>query len=145
MNDINHNELNISGYRLEIEQNCTKSRVCFYMSKTLSYVRRTELEGVHSNLIIIDLEGNTDTRLINVYWSFSLQNGISQREKFKYQLSIIKKAFCKMNCILLKDFNLNYAKKNDVNKWWCTTYKTALWSKEGNIPPPPFTGGRVYA
>ena len=66
MNDINHNELNISGYRLEIEQNYNKSRVGFYVSKTLSYVRRTDLEGVDSNLIIIDLEGISNTRLINV-------------------------------------------------------------------------------
>ena len=37
------------------------------------------------------------------------------REKFKYQLSLIKKALCYKNCILLGDFNLNFTKKNDIN------------------------------
>ena len=81
-----------SEYCLELEQNYIKSRVGFYVSKSLSYVRRSDLEGSDSNLIIIDLEGALNTRLVNVYRSFSPQNGISQREKFKYQLSLIKKA-----------------------------------------------------
>ena len=85
------------------------------MSKTLSYVRRIDLEGSDSNLFIIDLKGTLYTRLINVYRSFSPQNGISQREKFKYQLSLIKKALCYKNGILLEDFNLNFTKKNDIN------------------------------
>ena len=50
-----------------------------------------------------------------MYRSFLIQNGTSQREKFKYQLSLIKKALCYKNCILLGDFNLNFTKKNDIN------------------------------
>ena len=50
-----------------------------------------------------------------MYRSFLIQNGTSQREKFKYQLSLIKKALCYKNCILLGDFNLNCTKKNDIN------------------------------
>ena len=55
MKDIDHNELRISEYFLELEENSTKSRVGFFVSKTLSYVRRIDLEGSDSNLIIIDL------------------------------------------------------------------------------------------
>ena len=54
-------------------------------------------------------------RLINVYRSFAPQSGVSQREKFKYQLLLIKNALRNKNCMLLGDFNLNYVKKNDVN------------------------------
>ena len=84
-------------------------------SYTVNYVRRTDLEGINSNLIIIDLEGTSQSRIINVYRSFSTQTGTTQREKFKYQLTLIKHALQKMNCILLGDFNLNYAKINDVD------------------------------
>ena len=99
MKDIDHNELKISGYSMELEQNSTKSRVGFYISKSVSYVRRFDLEGSDSNLIIIDVEGTLNTRLINVYRSFAPQNNVSQREKFQYQLSLIKIAMCSgKNC-----------------------------------------------
>ena len=105
----------MSNYNLELEENSTKSRVGFYVSKSLSYVRRSELEGVDSNIVIIDLDGDLNIRLINVYRSFAPQNGVSQREKFKYQLSLIKNALLNSKCILLGDFNLNFVKKNDIN------------------------------
>ena len=114
-NDLNHNELNVSDYSIELEKNSSKSRVGFYVSKSVSYVRRCDLEGSDSKLIVIDLEGTLNTRLINVYRSFAPQNGISQRDKFKYQLTLIKNAICNMNCILLGDFNLNYTRRHDVN------------------------------
>ena len=113
--DIDHKELNISKFLLELESNTKKSRIGVYISKTINYVRRTDLEGLDSNLIIIDLEDKSKTRIINVYRSFSPEGGISQRDKFKYQLSIIKKSFHNVNCILLRDFNLNSARCNDVN------------------------------
>ena len=64
MKDINHNELKISEYLLELESNTKKSRVGVYISKTINYVRRTDLEGIDSNLIIIDLEGKCNTRIL---------------------------------------------------------------------------------
>ena len=94
LKDIDHNELRISDYNLELEDNSIKSRVGFFVSKTIDYVRRLDLEGCDSNLIIIDLEGDLNIRLINVYRSFAPQSGVSQREKFKYQLLLIKKALC---------------------------------------------------
>ena len=51
--DIDHKELNISKFLLELESNTKKSRVGVYISKTINYVRRTDLEGLDSNLIII--------------------------------------------------------------------------------------------
>ena len=52
MKDIDHNELRISEYNLELELNSTKSRVGFYVSKSIHYVRRTDLEGCVLNLVI---------------------------------------------------------------------------------------------
>ena len=101
MKDINHNKLKIFGYLTELELNSTKSRVGFYISKLVRYVRRVDLEGSDSNLIIIDVEGTLNTRLINVYRSFAPQNNVFQREKFKNQLSLINTAMCNSNCILL--------------------------------------------
>ena len=89
LKDINPNELCTSGYRLELEDNSAKSRVGFYVSKSVRYVRKRELEGKDSNIVIIDLDGALNIRLINVYRSFAPQNKVPQREKFKYQLTII--------------------------------------------------------
>ena len=82
-----------------------------YISNELNYKRNLALEGVDSNLIIIDIEGTNPTRIINLYRSFNPQNGVSQRGKFKHQLSLIKESFTNKK-ILLGDFNLDYRKKN---------------------------------
>ena len=85
--NININELSTSKYCLEIENNSVKSRVGFYISKDINYVRRTDLEGLNSHVIIIDITGESKLRVINVYRSFAPQGGESQQSKFKYQLS----------------------------------------------------------
>ena len=112
--DINVKELETSNYSLELEVNSVKSRVGFYVSKKLNYIRRSDLEGVNSNLIIIDVTGETNLRVINVYRTFATQAGESQQSKFKYQLSILRKA-TDVKFIMLGDFNLDYSMKNDVN------------------------------
>ena len=81
-NDININELSTF--------NSVKSRVGFYKSKNINYVRRTDLEGLNSHIIIIDITGESKLRVINVYRLFAPQGGESQQSKFRYQLSINK-------------------------------------------------------
>ena len=55
------------------------------------YRRMKNLEGVDSNLIIIDIVSpSTVKRIINVYRSFNPQNNVNARMKFKYQLNLIK-------------------------------------------------------
>ena len=49
--NINVSELETSNYCLELETNSVKSRVGFYTSKKLNHVRRTDLEGINSNVI----------------------------------------------------------------------------------------------
>ena len=40
-----------------------KSRVGFYILKALKYVRRNDLEGLNSNIVIVDLVGVVKSRL----------------------------------------------------------------------------------
>ena len=62
------------------------------------------LEGTNSHIVIIDLEGPiTVKRIINVYRSFNPQNNVSARDKFKYQLEIIKSAMTQ-STVLIGDF-----------------------------------------
>ena len=73
------------------------------------------LEGTNSHIVIIDLEGPiTVKRIINAYRSFNPQNNVSARNKFKYQLEIIKSAMTQ-STVLIGDFNLDYAKAYDAN------------------------------
>ena len=64
-------ELMTSGYCLESENNSVKLRVGInlvgmHISKLISYIRRVELEGLDSNLTIIDLVGESlDVRTLN--------------------------------------------------------------------------------
>ena len=104
-NDINMNELSTSKYCLELENNTVKARVGFYITKDLNYVHRSDLEGLNSNIIIINLV-ESKLRVINIYRSFAPQGGESQQTKFKYQLTIVKNAICG-KFIVLGDFNLD--------------------------------------
>ena len=55
-----------------------------------------------------------DFEIINVYKSSNPQNNANARTKFKQHLQIIKNAMT-VNCVILGDFNLDYAKAYDVN------------------------------
>ena len=46
-------------------------------------------------------------RIINIYRSFNPQNNVSPRDKFKYQIQLIKTAMTS-DTVLLGDFNLDY-------------------------------------
>ena len=73
------------------------------------------MEGVNSNLVIIDIiTKNEPIRIINIYRSFSPQDNVSARVKFNYQMELAKEAL-NTKSILLGDFNLDYNKCNDDN------------------------------
>ena len=55
--NLDHNLLSIPGFSNETEKNSAVSRVAIYIENTGDYVRRVDLEGQDSNLIIIDLVG----------------------------------------------------------------------------------------
>ena len=47
--------LAINGYELELEINNLKARTGIYVKNNMQYKRRNDLEGVNSNLVIIDI------------------------------------------------------------------------------------------
>ena len=53
-------------------------------------------------------------RIINIYRSHSPQHGVSQRDKFNQQLSLIDNAVTNKT-ILLGDFNLDWFKRHSNN------------------------------
>ena len=114
--------LSIKDYNLEIELNSVKSRVGVYINKSVEYMRMSNLEGVNSHIVIIDIPNCSIKRIINVYRSFNPQNNVNAREKFKYQLEIIKKAMTEC-CIVIGDFNIDYA------KYLMSTMETKAYSK----------------
>ena len=69
---FNKNLIRIPGFNLELECNSRMSRVGFYISNKIDYRRCDNLEGIDSNLIIIDILGSSTTRIINVYRSFNM-------------------------------------------------------------------------
>ena len=108
------NLLSIKNYNFEIELNSVKVRVGIYVSKSVEYTRMTQLEGVDSHIVIIDISNCAIKRVINVYRGFNPQNNVNARTKFKYQLEVIKNAMTD-RCIVVGDFNLDYSKAFDVN------------------------------
>ena len=53
----------------------------------MNYPRKTNLEGIDSHLVIIDIEGISDIkRIINVYRCFNPEGNTTAREKFRNQL-----------------------------------------------------------
>ena len=94
--DYNFNALNLNNYCLEVENNSVKARVGMFISNNVNYKRMHQLEGINSHIIIIDITDScTVKRITNVYRCFNPQGNISARDKFIYQLQIIKNAHTK--------------------------------------------------
>ena len=64
---LDHNLLSFPGFSIETENNSIISRVAIYIENKVDYIRRRDLEGFDSNIIILDL--------------------VSQRAKFNCQLN----------------------------------------------------------
>ena len=107
--------LDLKNFLFELEINSVKSRSGIYISQLINYKRRSDLEGIDSHITIIDITSPSSIkRIINIYRSFNPQGGVNARQKFIYQLEVIKNAMIE-KCLLLGDFNLDYNKIYDVN------------------------------
>ena len=106
--------MSFPGYVIEVENNDTKSRVAMLIKSNLKFTRKNNLDGTNSNIMIVDIIHSVTTRVINIYRSFAPQNNVKQREKFRYQLGLIKEAMTQ-NTIILGDFNIDDGKRFDVN------------------------------
>ena len=112
--NLDHSLLSFPGFNIETENNTSVSRVAVYVDTRINYVRRGDLEGFDSNLMVMDLMGPNQVRIINVYRSFSPQHYTNQRDKFLYQLQLIKAAM-NASTIVLGDFNLDWARRFDAS------------------------------
>ena len=61
------NILNCGDYTLELELNEDKKRVGIYINKDVVYKRRFDLERMNCHVIIIDVHGTANCRIINLY------------------------------------------------------------------------------
>ena len=110
-----HSLLTSKEYTIEIEQTGTKARNAFVINKRINYTRRFDLEANDSSIVIIDVDMVSKYRLINIYRSFNPPNGVTQKNAFDGQLSVIKRSLTNCpnrNPIILGDFNLDTRKKN---------------------------------
>ena len=82
-----------------------------YIKREIQYIRRADLEGVDSHIIVIDIpdQKKSSYRLINIYRSFNPQGGHTPTSLFNYQLDLIKLAF-NSNTLIIGDINLDHEK-----------------------------------
>ena len=116
--DYPSNILSFKNYNLEVENNSIKARCCIYIRGGISYVRRDDLEGVDSNLVIIEAKTNAQIYLIiNLYRSFSMQGDVTPEVRFVTQINTIKSAILNnmsLTPIVVGDFNLNYSLNHNI-------------------------------
>ena len=104
---INHQNKLIIQINFEAETNTVKSRVGAYIKNEINYTRKSNLEGVNSHLLSINLEWQScPIRLINIYRSFNPSDGRSANEMFNYQLNLIKFAYTPATMVVV-NFNQN--------------------------------------
>ena len=109
--NIDHELLSFQSYNYESEINSIKSRVGVYIKQKMNYVRRRDLEGSDSHLVIIDIKSKHDLRIITIYRPFNPQGGVHPKDFFHYQISLARAAMTN-NTVFLGDFNLDWGKKN---------------------------------
>ena len=87
-------------------------------------------------IIVVDLMGTTNVRQINIYKSFSPQHGVSQRDKFNYQLDLIHIALTP-STLLLGDLNLDWTNATTkitvlktISRTWRKNWGTITSNKE---------------
>ena len=85
-----------------------------YIKSGIKYKRRSDLEGVNNNLIIIDILQDKPVRLMNIYRSHNPQENVNQRTKFQAQLNVLTNSIIQ-NTIILGDFNLDDAKRFHID------------------------------
>ena len=63
--NLDHNLLSFPNYCIETESNSSCSRVAIYVNVKINYIRRRDLEGRDSHIIILELVGELNHRIIN--------------------------------------------------------------------------------
>jgi hypothetical protein len=69
--NLDHNLMSFNDYTFESETSNVKSRTGMYVRLGTKYLRRLDLEGLNSHMVIIDINTNLELRLIALYRSFN--------------------------------------------------------------------------
>ena len=112
--DYNANLLTSKNYKIEVEDNEIKARCAIIIKDNLEYARRSDLEDINMGIVIVDILGCNQYRLVNIYRSFNPSNGMTPIQFFKAQLSIVKRAVLTANnkkILISGDFNLDDSKR----------------------------------
>ena len=112
--NIDHNLMSFPGFIYESENNTIRSRVGCFIRSNITYVRRSDLEGQNSHLVILDIKARSNIRIITIYRPFNPQQNAHPLEFFKYQIDLIQNAY-NNDTILMGDLNLDWKKKGDFN------------------------------
>ena len=105
-------------YKIESELCTNIARSAIIISNCVNYKRRHDLEEEDMSLVIIDVDSQTNYRIINLYRQFNPPNNHSQVQHFTNQLNLITIASRNLNgrkLLLAGDFNLDETKRYSVN------------------------------
>ena len=145
--DMGYTPFAIKNYSFEPEKSTEMARIACYISTSINYQRRLDLEQENNHVMIIDILTEKRLRIFNIYRSFKKQENRTSREIFRSQLELIKQH--STSCmIIVGDFNLdenkiyteNYAFKHhfrDLEECWQELNLTQLvkfntWSRTVN-------------
>ena len=115
--DYDVNLLTDKEYRVEVETNNIKSRTAILIKDNIEYVRQSVLEDVNSGIVIIDVLGIMQYRVINIYRSFNPPNNISAKQFFEKQIDLLRTAITSIGnkkLIFRGDFNLDDLKRHAI-------------------------------
>ena len=84
--DISTKTLEIPNYSIEVEKSMSKRRVATYISKQVKYKRRFDLEQEGGHMVVIDILGSPQTRIVNLYRPFNPKQNVKH---YSYKLEII--------------------------------------------------------
>jgi exonuclease III len=111
------NVLKINGYELETDLANNTIRTAVYIKTTLKYEQMMN-HGLNQNIIVLKLiQKNLPHLFISaIYRPRKNIDNLSQENAFENQINEMIRLIPKNNeCIILGDFNINYAKRNNRN------------------------------
>jgi len=114
---LDMNVLKINGYELETDLANNTIRTAVYIKTTLKYEQMMN-HGLNQNIIVLKLiQKNLPHLFISaIYRPRKNIDNLSQENAFENQINEMIRLIPKNNeCIILGDFNINYAKRNNRN------------------------------
>ena len=86
------NLLTDKDYKIEVETNNIKARVAILIRENIQYERLYTLEDLNSGVVMINIFGKTEYRIINIYRSFNPPNNLTPKQFFEKLMNLIRSA-----------------------------------------------------